>query len=233
MKFLLVEDDLDIAENVIQYCERHGFLSDYAMTGEVAIALLRENRYDAVVLDVTLPGMNGFEVCTEIRKQLRSKVPVIMLTARTMLRDKMDGFEAGADDYLTKPFNIEELRLRLTALCRRASQNIADIFRVGDLSLDPDSGVVMRGDTELNLSPVAFNILKRLMEAYPNCVSREDLEYSIWKDTPPVTDALKAHFYLLRQLVDKPFGRQLLFNVRGKGYRISLQGEDGMECGDQ
>lgn len=220
MKFLLVEDDLDIAENIIEFMEGHGFDMDYAMSGELALELLKDNMYDAVILDINLHGINGFEVCSRIRKIMRLKIPVLMLTARILIDDKINGFECGADDYLTKPFDLEELLIRLKALSRRFRQCVTNVFAVSDLSLDPEKGTVERAGDSIILPHVCFRILLRLMEKYPGIVSKEELEYDIWKDQPPVSNSLKSHFYILRQLVDKPYEKQLLHSIRGRGYKI-------------
>lgn len=220
MKFLLVEDDLDIAENIIEFMEGHGFDMDYAMSGELALELLKDNMYDAVILDINLHGINGFEVCSRIRRIMRLKIPVLMLTARILIDDKINGFECGADDYLTKPFDLEELLIRLKALSRRFRQCVTNVFTVSNLSLDPEKGTVERAGDSITLPHVCFRILLRLMEKSPGIVSKEELEYDIWKDQPPVSNSLKSHFYILRQLVDKPYEKQLLHSIRGRGYKI-------------
>jgi len=220
MKFLLVEDDLDIAENIIEFMEGRGCDMDYAMSGELALELLKDNMYDAVILDINLHGISGFEVCSRIRRIMRLKIPVLMLTARILIDDKINGFECGADDYLTKPFDLEELLIRLKALSRRFRQCVTNVFTVADLSLDPEKGTVERAGDPITLPHVCFRILLRLMEKYPGIVSKEELEYDIWKDQPPVSNSLKSHFYILRQLVDKPYEKQLLHSIRGRGYKI-------------
>ncbi|QAR32584.1 response regulator transcription factor [Geovibrio thiophilus] len=221
MRLLLIEDDSDLAENVIDYFEMQGWSVDYAITGEAGLQFAQENHYDALILDINLPGINGFEVCRLLRRKLRLNMPVIMLTARTMLNDKLDGFESGTDDYLPKPFELAELKVRLEAAVRRTKHSVAGVFEVGGLSLDPENGCVTRGGKIIDLPGVCFTILRKLMEAHPGIVSKEELEYAIWKDQPPQTNALKAHFYTLRQLVDKPFDKELLHTVRGRGYKIA------------
>lgn len=221
MRLLLIEDDSDLAENVIDYFEMQGWSVDYAITGEAGLQFAQENHYDALVLDINLPGINGFEVCRILRRKLRLNIPVVMLTARTMLDDKLDGFESGTDDYLPKPFELAELKVRLEAAVGRTKHSVASVFEVGGLSLDPENGCVMRKGRIIDLPGVCFTILRKLMEAHPGIVSKEELEYAIWKDQPPQTNALKAHFYTLRQLVDKPFDTELLHTVRGRGYKIA------------
>jgi len=219
-RFLLVEDDLDIAENVIEYLESCGCDTDYAMSGELALELFRDNTYDAVILDINLRGMNGFDVCSEIRNTMRLNIPILMLTARVELQDKKNGFECGADDYLTKPFDLEELIIRLKALLRRSNNNTAEIFQIADLTLDPENGIVTRGGDEITLPHVCFRILLRLMEKSPGLVTKEELMYDIWRNQPPMSDSFKSHFYSLRQMIDKPYGKKLLHSIRGRGYKI-------------
>jgi DNA-binding response OmpR family regulator len=221
MRILLIEDDVDLAENIIDYLELNGWSVDYAISGEAGIRFIHDNNYDAVVLDINLPGMNGFEVCRMIRHKLRMNIPVVMLTARAHLEDKLVGFESGTDDYLPKPFELAELKVRLEAAGRRAKKPVTDVFCVGGLSLDPEGGQVMREGRSIDLPSVCFKILRKLMEEHPGIVSKEELEYEIWKEQPPQTNALKAHFYTLRQLVDKSFDKELLHTVRGRGYKIS------------
>lgn len=220
MKLLLVEDDLDISETIVYFLEKNGNSVDYVMSGEFALELLHDNIYDAIILDVNLHGINGFEVCSRVRNRMRLKVPIIMLTARVMIGDKAEGFESGADDYLTKPFDLEELLLRLKALTRRHRQCVTKVFKVSDLVVNPDNGIVERDGVSITLPYVCFRILVRLMENYPGFVTKEELEFDIWKDDPPMSNALKSHFYNLRMRVDKPFEKQLLYSARGRGYKI-------------
>jgi len=223
MKILLVEDDIDLAENIIDYLELQSDSVDYASSGEAAIEFLHSNHYDAIILDINLPGIDGFEVCKIIRLNFHMSIPILMLTARSMLADKLEGFQSGADDYLSKPFELAELNMRLESIYRRAHQNVALKFCVDDLCVDPDNGTVMRGGHLINLPPICFTILLKLIEKYPGIVTKEELEYAVWKDEPPLTDSLKVHFYTLRQLVDKPFNKQLLYSMRGRGYTISAE----------
>jgi DNA-binding response OmpR family regulator len=221
MKILLIEDDFDLAENIIDYFEIQNYKVDYTDSGESALEFLHENRYDIIVLDINLPGIDGFEVCRKIRAKMHLNVPIIMLTARSMLLDKLEGFESGADDYMPKPFELPELKMRINALHRRASQKMAMQFCVEDLVVVPEKGTVTRQGKSIVLTPICFAILLKLMENYPGFVSKEELEYAVWKDDPPMTNALKVHFFNLRQAIDKPFDKHLLYNIRGRGYAIS------------
>jgi len=223
MRILLIEDDLDLAENIVAFFESYGWAVDYAINGEQGLKLLSHGSFDAVILDITLPGINGFEVCSRLRRNLHANVPVLMLTARGQLEDKIKGFEAGTDDYLAKPFALKELQMRIDALLRRGRHDLPQRLTAGDLTLDLVNGTASRDGDEILLPRVSFQILKCLLENYPQTVSRRELEYVIWGDTPPDTDALKAHFYTLRQLIDRPYPFSMLETVRGIGYRICTE----------
>jgi len=220
MRILLVEDDFDLSENLIDYLTDNGFDCDFAYNGIHALELLKENIYDLIVLDVGLPGINGFEVCKKLRQELKLSTPVIMLTALISLDDKLSGFRAGTDDYLPKPFDMEELLARIEALSKRTRAAHINVITIGSLVYNIDQGILTRDNIELHLPPVCLHILRELMEAYPNLVSKNELEYALWGHTPPETDALKAHFYTLRNILDKPFNENMLVTVRGHGYKL-------------
>jgi len=218
---LIVEDHADIAEMVIDYLESRGFTADYAADGVTGLHLAVTNDYDAIVLDLMLPGMDGIKLCQKLREEARNKTPVIMLTARDTLDDKLAGLATGADDYLVKPFAIKELEARLHALIRRNRGELTqEILSVGDLTVDTATLSVMRSGQELNLTPIALKILTVLMRASPAVVSRNDLERKVWGDVLPDSDALKSHLYSLRKVIDKPFEQALLHTIQGRGYKI-------------
>ncbi len=220
MRVLLVEDDLDLAENIIDYMEDTGYTMDYAMNGEAALKLLSSARYEVVILDVGLPGIDGFDVCKKIREDLKLDTSIIMLTARAQLHDKLAGFEAGTDDYLPKPFELPELRVRIDAIARRGHLDMERNLKVGELEYDMKNGILLRAGKEINLPPVCNQIVKKLMLDYPDVVSRSELEYAIWGNVPPETNALKSHWYTLRLLADKPFNTKSFVVLRGKGYKV-------------
>ena len=218
---LIVEDHADIAEMVIDYLESRGFTADYAADGVTGLHLAVTNDYDAIVLDLMLPGMDGIKLCQKLREEARNKTPVIMLTARDTLDDKLAGLATGADDYLVKPFAIKELEARLHALIRRNRGELTqEILSVGDLTVDTATLSVMRSGQELNLTPIALKILTVLMRASPAVVSRNDLERKVWGDVLPDSDSLKSHLYSLRKVIDKPFEQALLHTIQGRGYKI-------------
>ena len=218
---LLIEDHADIAEMVGAYLENRDFIIDYAADGITGLHLAVSSRYDAIILDLMLPGMDGLKVCQKIRDEARSDVPIIMLTARDTLEDKISGLDKGADDYLIKPFAIQELEARLRSLIRRSSGDIKkEILSVGELSIDTSTLKVQRGDKELAITPIGLKILSVLMRASPAVVSRRELERQVWGDILPDSDTLRSHLYNLRKIVDKPFEKKILLTVQGNGFKI-------------
>jgi DNA-binding response OmpR family regulator len=218
---LLVEDHNDIAEMVSAYFENRGFLVDYAADGVTGLHLAVSNSYDAIVLDLMLPGMDGIDLCRKLRTEARRDTPVIMLTARDTLDDKISGLETGADDYLIKPFDIQELEARVRSLIRRHRGEIAkEIYTIGDLTVDTATLSVKRAGKELNMTPTGLKILTVLMRASPAVVSRREVERQVWGDILPDSDTLRSHLYNLRKVIDKPFDKQLLQTIQGSGYRI-------------
>ncbi|MGB5603527.1 MAG: response regulator transcription factor [Gammaproteobacteria bacterium] len=218
---LLVEDHTDIADMVTAYLENRGYDVDYAADGVTGLHLAVSNSYDAIILDLMLPGMDGLEVCQKLRNEARRDTPVIMLTARDTLADKITGLDTGADDYLIKPFAIKELEARVRSLIRRHKGETAkEILTIGDLSVDTATLLVKRAGKELSITPIGLKILTVLMRASPAVVSRRELERRVWGDILPDSDTLRSHLYNLRKVIDKPFDRQLLHTIQGSGYRI-------------
>ncbi len=218
---LIVEDHKDIAEMVIAYLENRGFAVDYAADGVTGLHLAVSNNYDAVILDLMLPGMDGLELCKKLRGEAKNDTPIIMLTARDTLSDKITGLEIGADDYLVKPFAIQELEARVNSLIRRHKGDVSkEVLVVGDLVLDTATLKVTRNNKELNLTPIILKILTVLMRASPAVVNKRDLERQVWGDILPDSDTLRSHLYNLRKVIDKPFNKQLLHTIQGTGYKI-------------
>jgi DNA-binding response OmpR family regulator len=219
---LLVEDNRSLSEMVGEYLESKGFGVDFARDGVDGLRLASENSYDVVVLDLMLPRLDGIEVCRRLRAEAKKATPVLMLTARDTLADKVTGLDAGADDYLVKPFAIQELEARVRALIRRDRRQVsAEVLRVADLVLDTASLRATRGGSELNLSPIGLRLLTILMRESPRVVTRRDIEREIWGDGLPDSDTLRSHLYNLRKAVDRPFAKQLLHTVQTAGYRIA------------
>jgi len=222
---LLVEDHQDIAEMVFAYLERRGYAVDYAADGVTGLHLAVTNDYDVIILDLMLPGIDGLDVCARLRNDARRDTPVLMLTARDTLQDKLAGLDTGADDYLVKPFEIQELEARVRALMRRRKGSVApEAVAVGDLVLDTGTLVVRRGGQELSLTPIGLKLLTVLMRASPRVVSRRELERQVWGDVLPDSDTLRSHLYNLRKVIDRPFKRPLLHTVQGAGYRLADDG---------
>ncbi|MBK9493095.1 MAG: response regulator transcription factor [Aquimonas sp.] len=219
---LLVEDNRNISEMVGEYLERKGFGVDYATNGSDGLRLATEGSYDVVVLDLMLPRMDGLEVCRRLRSEAKKSTPVLMLTARDTLDDKVRGLEVGADDYLVKPFAIQELEARIRALIRRDRRQVsAEVLEVADLVLDTATLRATRAGQELQLSPIALRLLTILMRESPRVVSRRDIEREIWGDGLPDSDTLRSHLYNLRKIIDKPFRSQLLHTIHSAGYRLA------------
>jgi DNA-binding response OmpR family regulator len=221
MNILLIEDNRDLALNMFDYFEGKGYTMDLAGDGISGLHLAASNPYDVIILDLMLPGIDGLTLCRRLREAGRH-TPVLMLTARDSLDDKIAGLEAGADDYVVKPFALREVEARLRALVRRAQVRAGpSLYRVGDLSFDPATLKVTRGDRTVELPPIPLKILEILMRNAPRVLPREELERGIWGDSPPDSDALRAHLHILRSIVDKGADRPLIKTLRGIGYQIS------------
>ncbi len=223
---LLLEDNRLLSEMVGEYLESKGFGVDFAGDGIDGLRLATDNSYDVIVLDLMLPRMDGIEVCRRLRNEAKKSTPVLMLTARDRLSDKVTGLDAGADDYLVKPFAIQELEARVRALIRRDRRQVsAEVLKVADLVLDAASLRVTRAGNELQLSPIGFRLLTILMRESPRVVSRRDIEREIWGDGLPDSDTLRSHLYNLRKAVDRPYDKQLIHTVQTSGYRLADLGQ--------
>ena len=221
-RILIVEDHRDIAEMMYDYFERRNYELDYASDGRMGFNLASQNDYDVILLDLMLPEMDGLDVCGRLRQESKVYTPIIMLTARDTLEDKIRGLEIGADDYLVKPFEILELEARIKALMRRRGQIAQqEILEVGDLRLDTGTLEVKRAEQSIYVSPIGLKILTILMKESPKVVSRSQLEHEIWGDILPDSDTLRSHMYNLRKQIDKPFDDEpLLQTIQSRGYRI-------------
>lgn len=224
MRVLIIEDNPDIAANVGDYLEINGHWVDFASDGVMGLNLAREHAYDVLVLDINLPRMNGFDVCRQLTRELKIKAPVLMLTARGDLQDKVEGFEVGALDYLVKPFELQELELRLQSLVRRGDSHQSRLLEVGELRLNLDTLVLRRADKELQLHQASMKLLAHLMTKYPKVASRQDLEYLLWKGDPPDSDPLRSHMYEIRNVIDRDFSFKMLKTVRGVGFVLRTEG---------
>lgn len=220
-KVLLVEDNISLAETVIDYLESAEFTVDYSPDGTAAVDLASDEEYDAIILDIMLQGIDGFEVCRRLRDK-SIDTPIIMLTARDMLDDKLMGFAVGADDYLIKPFDMPELVARIQAIIKRKqSKPYQNTLVVEDLSFNLKTMLVQRSGKPLKLSPTCLRILRILMRESPNIVSRESIERELWGDIIPDSDTLRSHMYNLRKSIDKDFDTPLLHTQQGVGFKIA------------
>jgi DNA-binding response OmpR family regulator len=221
MRILVIEDNHDLAANLCEYLEERGHAVDTAEDGLSGLHLAAHKSYDALVLDVILPGMNGITLCRKLREEAEKETPVLMLTARDSVEDRVTGLHAGADDYVVKPFALREVEARLHALVRRASGKGRRRLEVADLSFDTGTLMVRRGTRGIELPPIPMRILELLMKHSPRVVSRSDIEALIWDRSPPDSDALRAHMHVLRSAIDHPGETPLLQTVRGRGYRLA------------
>ncbi|SEM46126.1 DNA-binding response regulator, OmpR family, contains REC and winged-helix (wHTH) domain [Pseudoxanthomonas sp. GM95] len=227
MRLLVIEDNRNLVANLFDYFEPRGHALDAAPDGVTGLHLATTQTFDAVLLDWMLPRMDGREVLRRLRTEHANAVPVIMLTARDELPDKVDGFRTGADDYLTKPFAMQELEVRLEALLARANgRNRRRVLQVADLSLDLSTLEASRAGQPLHLYPACRKLLEVLMQASPAAVTRQRLEYALWGEEPPDGDMLRSHIYELRRSVDGPFETKLIQTLPRVGYRLHAGGSE-------
>ena len=220
MRVLVVEDEVKLAGLIRRGLREEGVLADVAIKGEDALWMAESTGYDVVVLDVMLPGMDGFETCRRLRGD-GVRTPILMLTARDAVEDRIAGLDTGADDYLTKPFDFGELLARLRALARRGPAERAAVLRVGDLELDPASRRVRRGDTGIELSTKEFQLLEVFMRNPGTVLSRFQLLEGAWDtDYEHRSNVIDVYVRYLREKIDRPFGVETIETVRGAGYRL-------------
>jgi two-component system OmpR family response regulator len=224
MRALIVEDEVKMANLLRRGLDEEGYSTDVALDGERAITLANASNYDVIVLDVMLPGIDGFEVCRRLRGSgVRS--PALMLTARDAVEDRAAGLDSGADDYLPKPFSFAELHARLRALARRGPIAQPVIIEAGSLRIDPRSRQVWRGDVEIELSAKAFALLETLMRRRGEVVSRFDLLEHAWdRSYENRSNIVDVYIRYLRRKIDHPFGLGSIETVRGAGYRLRSDG---------
>ena len=220
MRILLVEDERKVASFVARALRENSYAVDIAETGEEALLLAQEAPYDAIILDIRLPGINGLEVCRQMR-QNEIKAPILMLTARSMVEQRVEGLDAGADDYLAKPFALAELYARLRALTRRSFNKTGVELRLGDLILDRRRRHVIRGDREVSLTSKEFAMLELLMLRAPNTVTRSEIVNHIWDSNfDSGTNLVEVYINRLRHKIDRDRSTKLIQTVRGMGYHL-------------
>lgn len=222
LKILVIEDNPDLAANLVDYLEARGHVVDTAGDGLTGLHLAATQDFDVILLDLILPGIDGLTLCRHLRQTAGKATPILMLTARDTLDDKVAGLEAGADDYLVKPFALREVVARIQALTRRAQAAVVpNELRVADLVFDPATFRVTRAGKPITLPPIPLRMLELLMRASPRVLVRAEMERNLWGDAPPDSDALRTHLHVLRSAIDKPFDRPLLHTLRGIGWQLA------------
>ena len=231
MRALIVEDESKLADLIRRGLTEKGYATDIAPTGEDAVWMAGATEYDAIVLDVMLPGADGFEVCRRLRAA-GIWAPVLMLTARDAVEDRIAGLDTGADDYLTKPFSFGELLARLRALTRRGPVEQPPLLEAGDLQLDPRSRQTWRGSVEIELSTKEFALLETLMRRAGQVVSHFDLLEHGWdRSYENRSNVIQVYIRYLREKIDRPFGVRSIETVRGSGYRLRKDGGRSVAAG--
>lgn len=224
MRILVVDDEVRLADGVRRGLEAEGFAVDVANNGIDALWRARETRYDAIVLDLMMPGMSGWKVCETLRAE-DNWTPVLMLTAKDGEWDQVEALETGADDYVTKPFSFAILVARLRALIRRGAAERPTVLEAGDLRLDPAARRVWRGEAEITVTAREFAVLEHLMRHPGQVLSKREVIAGVWNDDfegdPNIVEVYVGH---LRQKVDRPFGRSAIETIRGAGYRLAANG---------
>lgn len=225
LRLLVVEDHRDLALNLVDYFTLRGHAVDLVSNGVSGLNLAMTQKFDALILDVMLPGLDGMSLCARLREHEREtgqRTAVLFLTAKDSLDQKLVGFEAGGDDYLVKPAALREIEARLLALHARshAGDSPNSVLRIADLAFDTGTLKAVRAGRALSITPSGLRLLEKMMRRSPNVVRREEMEQLLWGDAPPMSDTLKMHISALRGAVDKPFPTPLIETVRGFGYRI-------------
>ena len=221
MRILIVEDDATIATNLYDYFEAHGHSVDAAGDGVTGLHLAVSQAFDVIVLDLGLPGMDGLSLARKLREEAHIETPILMLTARDTLNDKLEGFSRGADDYLVKPFSLKEVEARLTAMHRRNSGRVTPrLLECGQLTLDPKTMAVNFSGNEVKLPPKCLRILELLMREPGRVVSRDEIERLVWGETQETSDTLRSHLHTLRRALTAAGGHDPVETLHGIGYRL-------------
>lgn len=220
LRVLLIEDNQAIAKQIILFLEGHGWETDYASNGKRGVSLALEHIFDVIILDLNLPDIDGLAVCEQIKDQAKALVPILMLTARDAFEDKVKGFDQGADDYLTKPFDLRELVLRCKAMAKRPDLHQSTTLSNGLLLLDTRSFQVTWNNKPIKVTKVGFRVLHKLQQDFPYPVSRTALIEHVWGDEPPESNALKSHIYALRKATEKVSGKTILHTISNIGYQL-------------
>ncbi len=220
LRILIVEDSHALRLSMASLLESHGHHIDFAADGVSGLRLALNSPPDVLVLDLGLPGMDGLRVCRELRLRSDRHIPILILTARDSLDDKVKGFEVGADDYLVKPFAGQELLMRCLALAKRNRVGEAHIIEIGSLRINRKTREVHRNGVTLEFPSTSFNILLHLAESWPRTVTRSEIIQRLWGDDSPQSDPLRSHLYTLRQNLDRPFAKPMLKTIHDVGFKL-------------
>ncbi|MGC3891395.1 response regulator transcription factor [Pseudomonas urmiensis] len=220
MRILVIEDHRDIHDNLVEFLQLRGHSVEGALDGLTGLHLAASRRYDAILLDIMLPGIDGNQICQSLREHSRSDVAIVMLSARDELDDRLTGFKVGADDYIVKPFAMSEVLARIQAVVARRQSRNSRVLVVADLRFDLDTLEVTRGDSVLKLKPTSRKLLELLMQKSPGVVKRTELEARIWGREAAQRENLRSNIHILRGVIDKGFYSPLLHTVHGLGYQL-------------
>lgn len=220
MKVLIVDDSHEVVETIMDYLELEGITADCAYNGQSAVNLIAEQHYDVIVMDVMMPKLDGLSAVKKLREEVYCSTPILFLTAKDTLQDKIAAFTSGGDDFLNKPFAMEELCLRLRSLANRGPRLDVGILRFADLSLNLQTQQASRAEQPLKLSKIQLTLLKVLLKHAPAIVSKEALVEAVWGDDAPSSDSLRSHIYGLRSALDKHFTETRLETIHGQGYKL-------------
>jgi DNA-binding response OmpR family regulator len=225
VRVLIIEDDPAIATNLYDFLEARGHTVDAAGDGVTGLHLAVTGGFDAIVLDIGLPGIDGMSLCRKLREDAHNDTPVLVLTARDTLQDKLEGFARGADDYLVKPFALKEVEARLTALHKRRAGRVANqALTVGELVFDPKSVTVRLRGQEVRLPPKCVRLLETLMSQPDRVFRRRELETEVWGEEQETSDTLRSHMHVLRRELQRVGGYDPIKTIHGIGYRIEARG---------
>lgn len=220
---LMVEDHFELAATVCEFLEQHGFVIDHARNLDAARNFLKTNPYHLLLLDINLPDGSGYDLCEWLRTDQGKDIPILMLTARDTLDDKLKGFTVGTDDYLIKPFDFNELVMRIRALIKRSLGEVSTSkIQIHDLILDSSTQTVTRAGQSIELPRIQFKLLKILMRNSPKVITKQEIVIELWGDEEPESDALRSHIYNLRKMIDKPFQEKLIHTISGVGLKVAF-----------